>query len=591
MYLKYGPFGGMIPALGDTFLPELAAARAVNTYLFSGELIGLPEPSLLYELTTPSSAKVFRIPETYDRPEYLFNSTWLEFADKDTDVVRGPVDNDTYDRYYWCSASQQPVYNPLSRIINSDNELKLGIPAPSAPSLNITGGTSPSTTRVYVCTFVSAYGEEGPPSDPVTDTGNDDGTWEVTLPAAAADDLDGTDRLLTKTRIYHTVASGSGALYYFVAEVDITDTTYDDTDVNADITGNGVLESTDWSAPPTDLKGFAMMPNGILAGFRSNEIWFSEPYRPHAWPARYVLTVEFPIVGLGIINQSLVVCTQGYPMTCTGSSPEYMTTSKLTAYEPCVSRGSIVSAPEGVYYASLNGLILVNPGRAENVTKKLITRDKWQQLTKLTQLRAAMYGSMYFAYGTATTGVFQQGVFQADMISQADTTGSKLGVLIDVFNQNVAFTLLESEEANINVIGDVWSNAVMLIRDEDVYYIDQSDPSPTYRSYLWRSKEYEAKEKINFSAVKVIFTVPENTPTQGVSPVVGSPQELASDQYALLRVYADRVLKSTIEIRNSGDIFRLPSGFKADTWQFEIEGRVRVMSLQIATSVKELSVA
>jgi hypothetical protein len=34
---------------------------------------------------------------------------------------------------------------------------------------------------------------------------------------------------------------------------------------------------------------------------------------------------------------------------------------------------------------------------------------------------------------------------------------------------------------------------------------------------------------------------------------------------------------------------RLPSGFKAEFWQLEFESRVDILSVQMATSVKELS--
>jgi hypothetical protein len=45
----------------------------------------------------------------------------------------------------------------------------------------------------------------------------------------------------------------------------------------------------------------------------------------------------------------------------------------------------------------------------------------------------------------------------------------------------------------------------------------------------------------------------------------------------------------TRELRESGEMIRLPSGFTADFWQFEIEARVHISSLQIATSAKELA--
>jgi len=44
------------------------------------------------------------------------------------------------------------------------------------------------------------------------------------------------------------------------------------------------------------------------------------------------------------------------------------------------------------------------------------------------------------------------------------------------------------------------------------------------------------------------------------------------------------------EIRSSGELLRIISGYKYETWQFEVEGRVLISNIQIATSVKELAV-
>jgi hypothetical protein len=38
----------------------------------------------------------------------------------------------------------------------------------------------------------------------------------------------------------------------------------------------------------------------------------------------------------------------------------------------------------------------------------------------------------------------------------------------------------------------------------------------------------------------------------------------------------------------SGEIWKLPSGFKADFWQYEVETSARVLNIQVASSTKEL---
>lgn len=91
--------------------------------------------------------------------------------------------------------------------------------------------------------------------------------------------------------------------------------------------------------------------------------------------------------------------------------------------------------------------------------------------------------------------------------------------------------------------------------------------------------------------MRVYFQELFDTPELDGTPTVGLVQELQSDQWGLARVYADGVLRFTRELRKSGEIFRLPSGFKATFWQVEIEARVQLKSVEIATYPKELGSA
>ena len=139
------------------------------------------------------------------------------------------------------------------------------------------------------------------------------------------------------------------------------------------------------------------MPNGFLIGFDGNNIYMSEAYHFHAWPAEYKQATETPIVGLGVLGQTCVVCTQGYPTTITGTKPATCSFTKATTGEPCLSRGSIVSTPQGVIYASQNGLMLVGPERHQNVTEQLITKDEWMKDYAPQYLRAVRYQNGYLA--------------------------------------------------------------------------------------------------------------------------------------------------------------------------------------------------
>lgn len=600
--IKIQAFGGMFPAVDDRLLRDNAAAWAENTWLYSGRLAGIPQKTLVKALTA-NTAKVFRIPNGLPDAAHIDDSEWLEFEDPNTDVVRAVVIDDTFDRYYWASTSDVPRYNTKARIAAGNSAWKLGIPAPEISSVVHSGGTGSAASRAYIATWVSAYGEEGPASDPVLATGKVDGTWDITLQVAAGTDTggqNGDDRYLTHVRIYRTITSASGVTtYFFVAEQDIADTTYSDTDTDATISGNNELESTLWTAPPSDLQGMIVMPNGIIAGFRQNEVWFSEPYRPHAWPASYVVATDFPIVGLGVTGQSLVVCTQGNPVIISGINPSAMSVSKSALFEPCTSRGSILSNSDGVYYASPNGLIFVGGGGITNITRNLFSKEEWNRRVNIDTLHAARVGSAYFAFGSAQAGVFQDDAFDVDAFEQEDFTGAYQGILLDPADERLGATLLSDPTPTVSVQNDVWSTEVFFIQGTDpcnLYRMDIAEASPVRRNYLWRSKKFQVTKKGNFGAMKVFWEVNADAPdAEGTPPelqdptVVEFPSLPDGTTYGVVRVYGDGTLRLTRPLLTSGELIRMPSGFKADFWQLEFETYVEILSVQVAGSARELA--
>ena len=590
---KLSTFGGMLPAVDKTLLPEPNAQNAVDIYLYSGALNGIKQPTLVHDMVDQFARKVFRIPKTFYDKEHMDDAWWMEFRDADTDVLRAPMADDSFQRYYWACASDNPRYATFAQITaaatyaGADGYL-LGIPTPGTPpSVVVTGGSATDEARSYVYTWVSAYGEEGPPSPPTLVTDNPDGTWAVTVTAPTPEQSD--NRNLDKVRIYRTVTSSAGvATYFFVAEIDIADTEYDDTRTNLAVSGENELLSTDWAAPPDDLQGIVAMPNGFFAGWVDNQIYFSEPYRPHAWPAAYAMSVADPIVGMGVVGQTLIVCTQGNPYACAGVNPANMSLAKLGSNEPCMSRGSIVSTPEGVYYASPNGLMLAAQGVISNVTRSIMTKKEWLDLVNASLLRGARLGTAYFAFSTVRAGCFDPGGFETGAFEQDDFTDTTTGILIEPNQDRIGMHLLSSDSNNFSIMTDVWTTELFMIQDQQVLWLDLSSNRAT-RPYLWKSKKFQAQKKENLGAMRVFFEAPSDAPA--LNPVRNTDliQTLADDQYGLVRVYADERLVMCRELRTSGEMMRLPSGFRCEFWEFEIEARVKVTSIQGASSAAELA--
>ena len=586
--LKVQGFSGIVPVMGDRALPDGFATESFNTWLYGGELRGVRPPKSITAIQT-GTRKVLRIPRRtvggdpafptqIPPPSFIGDDTWKQFTDHDTDIVRGQLVEDQYDRWYFCSPTTGPMFNTYARMVAGQSDYKLGVPGPNtdippgggtnpdAPTIvSIVGGAAPVVTRAYVYTWVNEFGEESSSSLPVIGAGNANAVWtigNIKDPPAPGPDYP----LYSKKRLYRTVTGASGqTTYYHINEVPIGTLTYaDNTAANTDavIVNNIRLESVSWAPPPPTLKGWIAMPNGFLIGFDGSDIYMSESYHFHAWPPEYKIASEYPIVGLGVLGETCVVATEGFPATITGAKPATCSFTKATTGEPCMSRGSIVSSPQGIIYASQNGLIAVGPSGISNVTQKLITRDDWLRYYQPAYMRAVRYQEGYLA------------------LRMRDAVGERSAFYLDPSELKVALTELTDCEDVRNFCNDYWSGEVFQIMEGQLLRWDV--PSDDLMPVQWKSKEFQFPYQENFGAYAIYWDDDRfsNYPF-GVSV-------LPVDQKVRFKVYADRRVVYDQLVPKNGRPIRLPAGFKADIWQFEIRARAPVYSMHVASTVKEL---
>ena len=451
--------------------------------------------------------------------------------------------------------------------------------------------------RAYVYTWVSAYQEESAPSPFTLATGWSDGNWQISFPPAVPLDL-GTRRNLAYTRIYRTVTASNGTTsYYWVADIPITQLTYQDNASDAAIALNITIPSVNYFPPPANLQGLTLMPNGLMAGFVGNQIWICQPYLPHAWPPGNVFNTDFPIVGLGFTNGALVACTEANPYVLSGANPSVMSITKCQPPAPCISRGSIMSTDLGVYYMTPKGLFQVtNLSQATNVTELWITQEKWSQLTPQGNAFCIPLAGCYYCHGANSAPPTPDG-----FMIELNTDNTSFTIWPQPGGHRVGFSQLNGPNGYLvtNVLIDPWTAISLYIQNGQVYYRDFTDPAPTMVPFSYTSKIYQQNNKKNFAAARVFFTVPVSTPAQNATPNTKpasdpSWQTLQSGQYGILLTYADLGFGSGMqlvganEIRQSGGLLRLPSGFKAEEWQWQVLAQVPISNIQIATSIGEL---
>lgn len=458
--------------------------------------------------------------------------------------------------------------------------------------------------RSYVYTYLTEYGEESPPSPATIVTGWSNGTWTIDLFQPPPDQL-GVTRNITSLRLYRSITGTAGATTYFQVtgtgvndDLPVTTAQYVDTITDDVVVTNNQLQSQLWAPPPEGLQGLVIMPNGVLAGWQNNEIWFCEPYRPHAWPASYVLTTEYPIVGLGVAGTSLVAATTGAPYIATGATPATMTATKIQNSEPCHSRKSILGNGDGVYYASRNGLILVSQyGTVKNMTEMWITKEKWQQLTPQSSLVAVFLNSCYFAWQVGANGN-EQGLGNSGFTIELNSQdAASFSIWPQPGGHRLGFQLLSNPLTNPLAMLEIdpWSAVAFVVARNGMYYYDFTDPAPTLSVVDWTSRNFLQKTRKNFEAMRFTFTVPPNTPAQNATRLSNATTDpiwtrpLPNDRYGFILVYAGNQLVTAREIRVNKEVLRILSGFKHETWSFRIITRLHISRLEVGTSVKGMA--
>jgi hypothetical protein len=438
-------------------------------------------------------------------------------------------------------ASQDVFIDTESAADISGNATPALVDAFDEPSSGFAGAgkfppTRVSESRVYVYTYVSEYGEEGPPSDPSTTIDID--PYEPVVVTSGGPPNGYSN--ITKKYIYRT-SSGTGFTdYQFVAEQPVATPTFTDNVPQVEL--GETLVSTNWSPPPSTMRGLTVMANGIFVGFDSKDVCFSEPFLPHAWSTVNFLTVDHPIVGLGAFGQSVAILTQSYPYIATGIDPQSMTLIKTSLQQACISKRSIVETGDSVIYASPDGLVRIGLGGVSVITANVLSQEQWQAYNP-SSIHAYLHEGRYYAFYTKVD----------------NTTG------------HIVFTLNGSDA--VMTEGSAYSAAASVVPVSDSLHIVSAsnivryDKGNTNLQYLWRSKIYEAPTPVNFGVAQVI------------ADAYGDGVEF--------KLYADGVLRHT-ETVTSTNSFRLPSGYIARDFYVELRGSTKVTLVAVAQSPQEL---
>lgn len=575
-------FNGELPRTQAHYLPEGMAVSARNSRLTGGSLRPIRGGVVRHSFGDPGHVAMVH-----------HSGVWHGF-EVDVDAVPGPV---ATDRLYLTKAAGVPEINV------SGVWYPLAIPNPTtAPTITATGSPPAGAEAVvYAYTWVTPLGEETGPSPLSNSVAFGSGVTITVAGMPAAVSIGG--RPVSNKRIYRARTAASGATDLFlIAELPASAVNFTDVwGANPDMEA---IPTASFDPVPATLRGITAMPNGMMAGFSGKELYFCQPYQPHAWPRAFSQIVNENIVGLCAFGSSLAVMTTGNPYLAQGLSPDQMAMVKVEAPYPCVAKRSIVDMGYAAVYACPLGLVQVGEGGANLVSSPIWTKDEWQELQPHT-IEAARYGSAYiFSYIPKDAGLRK--------VAIVNLSGDQP-------------TLVHCDIAAKGFYSDTASTRCYYL---DVTGTDVSEfDAGTPLNYTWRSKPYRFTEGVSFGAAAIELaevdpttapggylvriadaantvilaqaTVPSQTTHEAVLSIDATHIVLDSEMAVTvmahgqagevdtqLRVYGDGLLRHTVR-PSSGRMIRLPAG-RWREWQFELIGTSEVVRLTVAQSPGEI---
>jgi len=386
-------------------------------------------------------------------------------------------------------------------------------------------------------------------------------------------------------RLYRT--NGDAGSYFFVTgNIPIGTATFADTVTGANL--GEVLPTLSTMPPPKNMFSMVTLPNGCLAGIAGNDLCFSDPYLPYSWPIGNRYSFSGNGVALVAMGNSVLVLTDSFPMMFSGSDPEVMSPTTVQTYAPCIAKEGVVSTGGACLYPSYDGLWLVSPSEAVNLTKKLYRIEDWVALSPAS-FRAAFFDGKYIA---SRASEFERELLILD-ISEPD------GVVTATVDVDALYR------------GD-HDGVLFVAKGNTIYQWDSDETNPLLSE--WKSATVQLPKPINFAVAQVhgdfskIIQVDDAVATGNLALMTaGSYGGAINDDELLLYEVAgsglvtvrDGIKPLQFTLYCGGQSvysrsvtsqapFRLPGGFKHDTFNIGLATEIGVYSVSMATSVAEL---
>lgn len=551
MRIAITDFGGIAPSVNARELANSQATIARNCRVKQGVLKPIRSTTVA---VTPTKAGV-------KTGIYLYRGVdpalWLTWTSP-VSVVKSLVQGDVGKRIYY-TGDGYPKKTNASYITQGTSTdypnlaFRMGVPAPAGkPTISRNGNLPQEQTtnateyaawkgieRVcYVYTYVTKWGEEGPPSMPSEpiDVSYSFGNTISIANLSVGPEGNYLTAGMTK-RLYRLAVGVRNAEFQFHSEIPLATASLTDSTLSSNL-GETII-SADYNEPPDDLHDIFAMPNGVYVGFSGNQVCMCEPYQPHAWPIKYRFGLDYEPVGGTAFGTTAVIATKGKPYTLVGVHPAAMSLNKVEINQPCVAARSIVDIGSGVIYASSEGLVFIGPTGPQIATAELMDKDTWQNLFKPESICGCLCEDEYM-------GFYDNGVAKGGFLFNLRTANFRT---LDLF-ATACFTDPATNDVYLAVGGDIlkWASGAAFLAD-----------------YEWQSGVFAAPYPSSMAAARVL-----------------------ADSYPVnFQLFTGSTLLLDTEVQ-SRDPFRLPDTAGTD-FCIKLSGTAEINEVVVASSMQELT--
>lgn len=414
--IRIDSFAGIMPRVHPTLLPDGCAVKAHNCRLKSGKLSPLRQPLKVSSFRIRMENGLAKISEA--------NSLYLWKRGAVTEMLAWPgivkvaqsnISDDDRFRLFVSGATGVGGVgknHPCAYIASTSGGtytrhslVKTSIPA---PTVSVAPPGDPDNIRYtsFFQTWIDAYGYESGSSLPSSEIEYNEGQ-SVTIGVETAPSG------AVARRIYKVVTGTETANIQFV---------FEQTSVNSyfpqaafavkDEDAGEIIPSI--VSPPEDLTWITYVPGNFYAGVSASNIrtvMFSDVNRPTSWPDAYMYDIRDDIVGLSVTGNTVFALTTGSPWMISGTAPESMSATVMSAAQPCVSARSICVMAGSAFYASPDGICMLSPSGdypmlVPVITEKYFSKREWEALNPSTCIMESYDGALH-AWFTLSDGTRQ----------------------------------------------------------------------------------------------------------------------------------------------------------------------------------------